>query len=102
MFSFHGDTVLDPFCGSGTTMIAAMRCNRNSVGIEIDPAYCRMAMQRLQNEASGLFSQTEVAFIGQYGVAPQVAYAAEGKGVRRNGRKALKKPVPLGAGASRR
>lgn len=36
MFSFWGDIVLDPFCGTGTTMIAAMKCNRNSVGVEVD------------------------------------------------------------------
>lgn len=41
MFSFHSDTVLDPFCGSGTTMLAAMKWNRNSIGFEIDPGYCR-------------------------------------------------------------
>ncbi len=43
MFSFTEDTVLDPFCGSGTTMVAALRNGRNSIGIEIDPEYCRMA-----------------------------------------------------------
>jgi len=37
MFSFVGDTVLDPFCGTGTTMIAAMGTDRSSIGIEIDP-----------------------------------------------------------------
>ena len=35
MFSFHWDTVLDPFCGTGTTMVAALRYGRNSIGIEI-------------------------------------------------------------------
>jgi len=43
MFSFVGDTVVDPFCGSGTTMVAAMKAGRNSIGIEIDPEYCKMA-----------------------------------------------------------
>lgn len=52
MFSFWGDTVLDPFCGAGTTMVAAMKCQRNSIGIEIDEAYCRMTERRLQKEAS--------------------------------------------------
>jgi site-specific DNA-methyltransferase (adenine-specific) len=36
MFSFQGDTVLDPFCGSGTTMLASMKSGRSSIGIEID------------------------------------------------------------------
>jgi len=56
MFSFKGDTVLDPFCGSGTTMIAALRAGRNSVGIEIDPDYCRMAARYLKAENTDLFS----------------------------------------------
>ena len=42
MFSFVGDVVLDPFCGSGTTMIAASNCGRHSIGIEIDSDYCKM------------------------------------------------------------
>jgi len=62
MFSFHGDTVLDPFCGTGTTMVAAMQCNRNSVGIEIDPEYCRMAARRLQREKQNLFLKARVEF----------------------------------------
>lgn len=52
MFSFWGDTVLDPFCGTATTMIAAMKAQRNSIGVEIDESYCRMAARRLQREAS--------------------------------------------------
>jgi DNA modification methylase len=55
MFSFSGDTVLDPFCGTGTTMLAAMKCDRNSIGIEIDSQYCRMASKRLKSENHTLF-----------------------------------------------
>jgi DNA modification methylase len=40
-------TVLDPFCGSGTTGVVAMREGRNFVGIELSPAYAEMARQRL-------------------------------------------------------
>ena len=39
MFSFVGDTVLDPFWGTGNTTFAAMDMHRNSVGIEIEPSY---------------------------------------------------------------
>ena len=49
MFSFYGDTVVDPFCGSGTTMIAALNNDRNSVGIEIEEIYCQMINERIQN-----------------------------------------------------
>jgi hypothetical protein len=62
MFSFTGDTVLDPFCGSGTTMIAALRTGRNSIGVEIDPEYCRMAAKYLKAENPDLFSSSKLIF----------------------------------------
>ena len=62
MFSFVGDTVLDPFCGTGTTMIAAIRAGRNSIGVEIDPDYCRMAARHLKAETSNLFSKEQLIF----------------------------------------
>lgn len=62
MFSFVGDTVLDPFCGSGTTMVAAFRSGRNSIGIEIDPEYCRMAARYLKAESNDLFSSAKLIF----------------------------------------
>ncbi|MBP7233210.1 MAG: site-specific DNA-methyltransferase [Syntrophaceae bacterium] len=62
MFSFTGDTVLDPFSGSGTTMIAALRTGRNSIGVEIEPEYCRMAARYLKVETSDLFSNTKLLF----------------------------------------
>jgi site-specific DNA-methyltransferase (adenine-specific) len=62
MFSFWGDTVLDPFCGTGTTMLAAMKWQRNSVGVEIDRDYCRMAARRLKHEASDMFANADLRF----------------------------------------
>jgi len=62
MFSFCGDTVLDPFVGTGTTMIAALRNNRNSIGIDIDPDYCRMAANKLKAESLNLFTPAELQF----------------------------------------
>jgi site-specific DNA-methyltransferase (adenine-specific) len=62
MFSFVGDTVLDPFCGTGTTMVAAFRADRNSVGVEIDSDYCRMAARYLKAETMSLFSNAELTF----------------------------------------
>ncbi len=50
MFSFVGDTVLDPFMGTGTTNVAAAKWGRNSVGVEIDPHYFEMAAKRLDRE----------------------------------------------------
>jgi len=62
MFSFWGDTVLDPFCGTGTTMLAAMRADRHSIGVEIDPEYCQMILRRIQREGRTLFNQIEIKF----------------------------------------
>jgi modification methylase len=62
MFSFTGDTVLDPFAGTGTTMVAAIRSGRNSIGIEVIPQYCRMAAQRLLEEKQVLFPKVQVEF----------------------------------------
>lgn len=60
MFSFVGDTVLDPFLGTGTTSVAAARSGRNSVGLEVDPHYFRQAVRRLHDATHGLFSSAEV------------------------------------------
>jgi len=62
MFSFTGDTVLDPFAGSGTTMVAALRTGRKSIGVEIDPEYCRMTARYLKAETADLFSNAELLF----------------------------------------
>ena len=56
MFSFVGDTVLDPFMGTGTTNVAATKWGRNSIGVEIDPHYFEMAAKRIENDIPRLFS----------------------------------------------
>jgi site-specific DNA-methyltransferase (adenine-specific) len=60
MFSFTGDTVLDPFCGTATTMVAALKHGRNSIGVELDSAYCKLAATRLMNENASLFSNAQI------------------------------------------
>ena len=47
MFSFVGDKILDPFVGSGSTLIAAKENNRKAIGVEIDKGYCDIAVERL-------------------------------------------------------
>jgi 16S rRNA G966 N2-methylase RsmD len=49
MFSIHGDTILDPFWGTGTTTLAAMISARNSIGYEINPAFLNIFKQNLLN-----------------------------------------------------
>ncbi len=56
MFSFVGDTVLDPFAGTGTTTVAAAKWGRNSIGVEIDPHYCELAERRIRQATESLFS----------------------------------------------
>lgn len=52
LFSFTGDIVLDPFVGSGTTLIAAYLNKRKAIGIDIDKEYCGLAVKRLLAETT--------------------------------------------------
>ena len=47
LYTFRDDVVLDPFCGSGTTCLAAMRSRRHFVGYEVKPEYVQLAESRL-------------------------------------------------------
>ena len=60
MFSFVGDTVLDPFMGTATTSVAAAKWGRNSIGFEIDPSYHEYAAIRLARETASLFTTTDI------------------------------------------
>jgi hypothetical protein len=57
-FSDAGDVVFDPFLGSGTTVVAAALLDRIGYGIEISPAYCDVALRRLER-ATGLAATLE-------------------------------------------
>ena len=61
MFSFVGDTVLDPFTGTASTQVAAAGCGRNTLGIEVDPVYYGKALARVRSEASNLLSSADVS-----------------------------------------
>ncbi|MBX3413629.1 MAG: site-specific DNA-methyltransferase [Pirellulales bacterium] len=60
MFSFAGDTVLDPFMGTASTNIAASRCGRNSIGTEVDPHYYAYAKKRMREHTGSLFGTASV------------------------------------------
>lgn len=76
MFSFYGDTVVDPFCGSGTTMLAAIKSHRNSIGVEIDSHYCKMILHRLQKETQDLFNETEIKLVEANDISRSTAETA--------------------------
>ncbi len=60
MFSFVGDTVFDPFMGTATTNLAAAKWGRNSIGVEIDPEYFKMAKARLLRQSNDLYASMEI------------------------------------------
>ena len=47
LFSYVGDTILDPFLGSGSTLIACLQSGRIGIGVDISEKYCELAVQRL-------------------------------------------------------
>jgi site-specific DNA-methyltransferase (adenine-specific) len=59
LFSYKGDTVLDPFLGSGSTLIASYLADRKGIGIDIDERYCQISLERLKKEAN--VEQTELS-----------------------------------------
>jgi len=59
LFSFVNDTILDPFMGSGTSLISSYKLNRKGIGIELDLSYCELAQKRLIKEG---FMKEELIF----------------------------------------
>jgi site-specific DNA-methyltransferase (adenine-specific) len=52
LYTYRGDLVVDPFCGSGSTLVAARRCGRDAIGYDLDPDYVALAMTRVTSEGS--------------------------------------------------
>ncbi len=65
MFTFVGDTVLDPFLGSGTTSLAARNLGRNSVGYEINPDYVEIVREKTGIDKAGLFQDAAFEMLTQ-------------------------------------
>ena len=61
MFSFVGDTVLDPFLGTGTTTVSAAKWGRNSIGFEVDSHYFKIAQKRIADETASLFNTARIS-----------------------------------------
>ena len=65
MFSFVGDTVLDPFLGSGTTMLAAKNLDRNSIGYEINPDFLNIIKKKVGIDETKLFENQKFEILKQ-------------------------------------
>ena len=52
LYTFRGDVVLDPFCGSGTTCIASLRTNRHFIGVDNSEEYVELARKRIEEETA--------------------------------------------------
>ncbi|NCO88905.1 DNA methylase N-4 [Candidatus Roizmanbacteria bacterium CG_4_10_14_3_um_filter_33_21] len=65
MFSFVGDTILDPFLGSGTTSLAAKNLDRNSVGYEINKDFLPVIKEKIGVNQKGFFDDSQIEFISQ-------------------------------------
>ncbi len=50
LYTYRGDLVVDPFCGSGSTLVAALRCGRDALGYDLDPSYVAIAEARVTQE----------------------------------------------------
>ncbi|MFH2031051.1 MAG: site-specific DNA-methyltransferase [Bacteroidota bacterium] len=57
LFTKEGDTILDPFMGSGTTNVVAKKMGRNSIGIEIMPEYYEMVLEKMESKQLSLFDK---------------------------------------------
>jgi DNA modification methylase len=63
MFSFAGDTIFDPFAGSGSTAVAAIRSGRNSISVEIEEEYLNSATRRAAREAASRLVESHTPLV---------------------------------------
>jgi len=73
MFTFIGDTVLDPFLGSGTTSLVARQLHRNSVGYELNPEIIPIIKEKLGYSENILFRDTDIIFRKQSDSLPNLS-----------------------------
>jgi len=76
MFSFPGETVLDPFMGSGTTASVAKKLNRNSIGYEISPEFIPIIEEKIGN--NDIFFDSQVEIIKQQAITTDFEQRIEG------------------------
>jgi len=85
LYTFAGDLVLDPFMGSGSTLVAASRTRRRYVGYDLDPGYVELSMARVDDEGHPPLTDTE-RLVGSKErieqVLEQAGFVTEGPNVR--------------------
>ena len=95
LFTYEGDVVLDPFCGSGTTLVAAARTGRRGVGFDTDPTYVAIANERASGDEArplddddpyrrALAGGKAISALAE-SVLAEAGFAFEGRGVRLKG-----------------
>ncbi len=77
MFSFVGDTILDPFLGSGTTSLSAKKLNRNSIGYEINEDFLPIIKGKLELKQSTIFQSATFEIVKQE--EPTIDFKQEAK-----------------------
>lgn len=70
LFTDPNDVVLDPYCGSGTTLVAALRLGRRAIGIELNERYSEIARERIECDARGISISDERS--GQIGLLDRI------------------------------
>jgi modification methylase len=79
MFSFIGETILDPFIGSGTTSLAAKHLHRNSIGYEINENFLPIIRRKIDQEQTDIFEKTDIQILKPK--RPSVDYELQVKGL---------------------
>ncbi len=77
LYTYRGDLVLDPFAGSGTTAVAAVRSERHFVGYDVDDSYVRLAESRIEDERRRLASFGQQSWLAPGDLATPVEGAPE-------------------------
>jgi DNA modification methylase len=72
LYTYYGDLVLDPFMGSGTTAVAALRSRRHYAGYDIDAEYVRLAQQRIVEERRGMARRLDLGLQAPSFVLPAI------------------------------